>query len=252
MVIYMQQEIQQDWKSYAPLLRLENVTKVYGEGTNLEVVALDNVSFDINEGEFVAIMGPSGSGKSTLLNVIGGLTPVTSGKVYFRGSQINTLSDEELARYRSENIGFIFQLFNLFEFLTAEENVMVPLLVRNIPVEEARSRARAILRELGLARYLKHLPSELSGGQQQRIAIARCLVTEPGLILGDEPTGDLDTLSAENVIRMFRKINRERKQTFLIVTHSEWIAKMCDRLIVLEDGKIIKDEKITHETTFLE
>jgi putative ABC transport system ATP-binding protein len=190
----------------------------------------------------IAIMGPSGCGKSTLLNMIGGLDKFTSGELYINQKEINELSDGEMSEFRAMNLGFIFQLFNLFDFLSASQNVMVPLLIQRIPKNKARRQAELLLRELGLGGHLHHTPSQLSGGQQQRVAIARSLVTQPSMILGDEPTGDLDSATSGDIITLFRRINTENKQTLILVTHSQWIADQCDRIVRMSDGKVVDDE----------
>ncbi len=223
------------------ILKVENVHKIYAQGTSAEVHALQGISLEVRKGEMVAIMGPSGCGKTTLLNIIGGLDRYTSGKVWLAGREISTYASEELARFRAKNIGFIFQLFNLFPFLTALENVMVPLLLFT-DHRTARRAAESVLRELGMGGFFGHLPGELSGGQQQRVAVARALVTNPKIILGDEPTGDLDSTTAADIIYLFRRINRERGQTFVLVTHNRWIAEQCDRILHIDDGVIVKEE----------
>jgi ABC-type lipoprotein export system ATPase subunit len=221
------------------MLELKKVNKVFNQGKSNEIHAVNDIDLVLYEGEMVALMGPSGSGKSTLLNVIGGLTPVTSGDIFINNEKITNLSDEAITARRRDLIGYIFQHFNLLEFLSAERNVMLPLLIQGYTFEQANRRATMLLRELGLGGRLKHYPNELSGGQEQRVAIARSLITNPAIILGDEPTGDLDQTSANDVMAMFRRINREKKQTLLLVTHSELISQKCDRTIRIEDGRII-------------
>ncbi len=226
------------------MLELIDVKKVYNQGKTNEVVALDDISLTINEGEMVALMGPSGSGKSTLLNVIGGLTPVSSGKIFVEESDVTKLSEEELAALRRDRIGYIFQHFNLLEYLTAEQNVMLPLLIQGYSLNNASTKATTLLRELGLGGRVQHFPRELSGGQEQRVAISRSLITTPALILGDEPTGDLDLSSSEDVMKLFRRVNKENKQTLLLVTHSEFIGSLCDRVIRIDDGKIVENGEL--------
>lgn len=223
------------------ILKIENLHKKYAEGTPAEVHALRGITLEIAKGEMVAIMGPSGCGKSTLLNMIGGLDIYSDGHVFIDGVEINRYSDNEMSEFRSKNLGFIFQLFNLFDFLTASQNVMIPLLIQKIPKDKAKRQADMLLRELGLGSHLDHLPNQLSGGQQQRVAIARSLVTNPALLLGDEPTGDLDSATSADIISLFRRINKENNQTLVLVTHSQWIADQCDRIIRISDGKVLSD-----------
>jgi ABC-type lipoprotein export system ATPase subunit len=226
-----------------PMLELINVNKIFLEGTEAEVHAVNNATFTINEGEMVALMGASGSGKSTLLNLIGGLTPITSGTIKINGVDVTNISDEERTRLRRDKIGYIFQHFNLLDFLTTEENVKLPLLIQGVEDDTAKQATIMLLRELGLGGRLEHYPSELSGGQVQRVAIARSLINNPVIILGDEPTGNLERFSEDAVLNMFRRINREKKQTLLLVTHSEYIGSKCDRIIYIDDGKIISEGK---------
>ena len=222
------------------MLTLTNVHKIYNEGKSNEVVAVHDVNMVVYKGEMVALMGPSGSGKSTILNLIGGLTPATKGTIKIDGVDTNGLSNEEMTNLRRDRIGYIFQHFNLLDFLTAEQNVVLPLLIQGIPNYEAKRKADMLLRELGLGSRIEHYPKELSGGQEQRVAIARSLITTPAIILGDEPTGDLDQASAYEVMSMFRRINREQGQTLLLVTHSEEIGALCDRIIRIDEGTIVE------------
>ena len=225
------------------ILEIKDIVKIYAKGTPNEVHALRGINLEVHKGEMLAIMGPSGCGKTTLLNMIGMLDKFTSGNIMLEGVNIQKLSDKQMADTRRDRIGFIFQLFNLFEFLTAIQNVMVPLLLQRIPTSEARRRATMILREVGLGGRINHRPGELSGGQQQRVAIARSLVTNPAMILGDEPTGDLDTATSEDIMHLFRRINKEKNQTLLLVTHSKWIADHCDNIIHLDDGIVSVDTR---------
>lgn len=225
-----------DWNT--PMLELYKVNKKYLEGTSAEVHAVRDCNFTVYKGEMVALMGPSGSGKTTLLNLIGGLTHATSGSIKIRGEEVTGLSEEIMTNIRRDNIGYIFQHFNLLDFLTAEQNVMIPLLIQGVPDDQAKRRTTMILRELGLGGRLEHFPNELSGGQTQRVAIGRSLITNPAIILGDEPTGDLDRSSEEDILKMFRRINSEKKQTLLLVTHSDWIGAQCDRVIRIDNGTI--------------
>ncbi|MFX1514257.1 MAG: ABC transporter ATP-binding protein [Promethearchaeota archaeon] len=223
------------------VLELEDIHKIYGEGTPNEVHALRGVNLHIKRGEMIAIMGPSGCGKTTMLHVIGGLAKATSGTVKINGIDIATYTDAQMAEFRNKHLGFIFQLFNLFPFLTAIQNVKVPLLLQNLDKDEADQRASIILRELGLGGRLNHRPGELSGGQEQRVAIARSLVTNPAILLGDEPTGDLDTITSSDIMDLFRRLNVENKQTTLLVTHSQFVGNKCDRIIRLKDGLVVKN-----------
>lgn len=222
------------------MLELRKVNKYFDKGKANEVHAIRDLDLIIYEGEMVAIMGPSGSGKSTLLNLIGGLTPASDGEIYIDGVNTSTLSNEAMTKLRRDRIGYIFQHFNLLDFLTAEQNVILPLLVQGVDKFSAKRRANMLLRELGLGGRINHYPNELSGGQVQRVAIARSLITNPAIILGDEPTGDLDESSANDVMKMFRRINKEQNQTLLVVTHSEDIGAKCDRIIRIDDGRIIE------------
>ncbi|MFW9928522.1 MAG: ABC transporter ATP-binding protein [Candidatus Thorarchaeota archaeon] len=221
------------------ILEISNLQKIYGKGTGNEVHALRGVDLNVKKGEMIAIMGPSGCGKSTLLNMIGGLDKFDEGKLLIDGKPINHLSDGDVSTFRAKNLGFIFQLFNLFDFLTATQNVMVPLLINKMPLNQAKRQAELILRELGLGGHLHHTPSQLSGGQQQRVAIARSLVNKPSIILGDEPTGDLDSATSSDIVSLFRRINKESKQTLILVTHNQWVAEKCDRIVRMSDGHII-------------
>jgi putative ABC transport system ATP-binding protein len=191
----------------------------------------------------MAIMGPSGCGKTTLLNMIGHLDRISDGKIIIDNIDTAQLSDGQMTAFRRDKIGFIFQLFNLFPFLSAVENVETPLLLKGLKAGVAREQAKMILRELGMGDRLYHIPSELSGGQQQRVAIARALITDPAIILGDEPTGDLDSATSAEVMNLFRRINRINKQTLVLVTHSRWIAEHCDYIVHMSDGKISRIEQ---------
>lgn len=227
-------------RSGAPILRLNGVRRVYRLGGE-EVRALDGVSLDVRRGEFLAIMGRSGSGKSTLLNVIGCLDRPTSGTILLDGEDVTRLPKGQLPRIRREKIGFVFQLFNLIPTLTALENVMLPMEYAGRTPREQRELALSALESVGLADRLGHRPAELSGGQQQRVAIARALAPRPAIILGDEPTGALDTHIARSVIQMMRRFNRERRQTFILVTHDPFVSEQTDRVVRLSDGKVESD-----------
>lgn len=224
----------------APIVRLESLRKDYGE--RVVTHAVDGVDFTLCPGEFTALMGPSGSGKSTLLNLIGLLDRPTGGRVLIRGRDTAGLDDTELTRLRARAIGFVFQFHHLLPAFSALENVLLPALAdRGRPDPAMRGRATALLERVGLAQRLRHRPSELSGGQQQRVAVARALMAAPPLVLADEPTGNLDTHSADEVFALLRAINREEGTTFLIVTHDRRMAERCDRIVELVDGRIVMD-----------
>lgn len=220
-----------------PVIELENVSRYYVVG-DFVVKALDQVSLQIQKGEFAAIMGPSGSGKSTLMNMVGCLDTPTSGRILIDGADINGLSEEDLAYIRNKKIGFVFQQFNLLPKLNALENVMTPLLYTgDVGVAERKLRAQEALEKVGLKDRMKHRPNELSGGQKQRVAIARALVTQPSLILADEPTGALDTKTGIQIMDLFKELNSEG-HTIVIVTHNDEIGTSCPRLVRIRDGKI--------------
>ena len=220
------------------ILKVENLTKVYGKGST-KVVALDHVSFTVEKGEFVAIVGASGSGKSTLLHLMGGVDRPTSGKVYIDGEDIFQLNDDKLAIFRRRQIGLIYQFYNLIPILNVEENIALPLSLDNREVKEEE--IASLLKLLGLEARRKHLPNELSGGQQQKTSIGRALITNPTLILADEPTGNLDSKSSDEIVALLKKSNKELKQTIIMITHNMEIATLADRIIKIEDGKIVED-----------
>ncbi len=220
------------------ILNITNLNKRYNEGKSNEVHALRGVDLTVKKGAMMAIMGASGCGKTTLLNMIGNLDRRSSGKIIIDGVDTSKLSDSEKTAFRRDKIGFIFQLFNLFPFLSAVENVETPLLLRGLNSGLAREQAKMMLRELGMGDRLYHLPRELSGGQQQRVAISRALINQPAIILGDEPTGDLDSSTSADVMDLFRRINRVNQQTLILVTHSRWIAEKCDYIVHMSDGQI--------------
>lgn len=221
------------------ILKVENLTKVYGK-ENSKVVALDNVSFSVEKGEFVAIVGASGSGKSTLLHLMGGVDTPTSGKVFIDGKDIYKLSSDNLAIFRRREVGLIYQFYNLIPILTVEENITLPLLLDNRKVDKFE--LDEMIKLLGLERRRKHLPNELSGGQQQRTSIGRALITKPAIVLADEPTGNLDSKSSDEVVNLLKKLNKEYKQTIIMITHNLDIAAVADRIITIEDGKIVKEK----------
>lgn len=221
------------------ILKVENLTKVYGKDNN-KVVALDNVSFTVEKGEFIAIVGASGSGKSTLLHLIGGVDTPTSGKVFIDGQDIYKLNSDKLAIFRRREVGLIYQFYNLIPILTVEENITLPLELDNRKVDKFE--INEIIKLLGLERRRNHLPNELSGGQQQRTSIGRAIITKPAIILADEPTGNLDSKASEEVVTLLQKMNKDYKQTIIMITHNLEIASYADRIITIEDGKIVKEK----------
>lgn len=221
------------------ILKVENLTKIYGKGDN-KVVALDNVSFSVEKGEFVAIVGASGSGKSTLLHLLGGVDKPTSGKVYIDGTDIFNLNDDKLAIFRRRQIGLIYQFYNLLPILNVEENMVLPMSLDNRKVSEESK--EQLLDILGLKERRNHLPNELSGGQQQRVAIGRALITNPTIVLADEPTGNLDSKSSDEIVALLKKTNKDLKQTIIMITHNLEIAAIADRIIKIEDGQIVKED----------
>ena len=217
------------------ILRVENLCKQYGKGEN-KVIALNNVSFKVNKGEFVVIVGASGSGKSTLLHLIGGVDRPTSGKVFIDGKDIYKFNDDELAIFRRRQVGLIYQFYNLIPILDVEENITLPLDLDNRNVN--KQKLNELIKELGLENRKKHLPNELSGGQQQRTSIGRAIITNPAIILADEPTGNLDSKASDEIVALLKKSNKDYKQTIIMITHNMEIAKIADRVIKIEDGKI--------------
>lgn len=225
------------------ILKISNLHKRYNEGKSNEVHALRGVELTVKKGDMMAIMGSSGCGKTTLLNMIGHLDRRSAGEIIIDGVDTSTLSDGQMTAFRRDNIGFIFQLFNLFPFLSAVENVETPLLLRGVKAGVAREQAKMLLRELGMGDRLYHLPLEVSGGQQQRVAVARALINQPAIILGDEPTGDLDSTTSADVMVLFRRINKINKQTLVLVTHNRWIAEQCDYIVHMTDGRVSSIEQ---------
>lgn len=218
------------------ILKIENLKKVYGSGET-EVKALDDISFQVEEGEFIAIIGPSGSGKSTLLHSIAGLEKPTSGKVYFYDKDIYKMNKKELTILRRQKIGIIYQFYNLIPTLNVEENIILPIELDRKKIDTKK--LDEIIKFLGLEKRKKHLPNELSGGQQQKVAIGRALMINPTIILADEPTGNLDSKSSEEIMQVLKKANKDYKQTIIMITHNLEIAKLADRIIKIEDGRII-------------
>lgn len=220
------------------ILKVENLVKTYGEGDNI-VNAVDNISLSVNKGEFVAIVGASGSGKSTLLHLLGGVDRPTSGKIYIDGNEINNMNNDKLAIFRRRQIGIVYQFYNLIPILTVEENISLPCdLDGNRP---DKARMDLILKSFGLFERKNHLPNELSGGQQQRTSIARALINNPAILLADEPTGNLDSKSTEEIMSILKMSNRDFNQTIIMITHNLEIAKEADRIITIQDGKIVKE-----------
>lgn len=226
------------------ILEVKNLSKIYGKDET-KVVALDNVSFSVKQGEFVAIIGPSGSGKSTLLHILGGVDVPTKGSVIINGTDISTLDETNLAIFRRRQIGLIYQFYNLIPILTVEENLTLPLLLDG--KKPNQKIIDSLVKTLGLENRLKHLPSQLSGGQQQRVSIGRALMNNPALMLADEPTGNLDSENTKEIISLLKKFNKENNQTLIVITHDERIALAADRVIAIEDGRITRDEVKTDE-----
>ncbi len=223
------------------IVETRDLTKIYGDGA--EVRALDGVNLRIVQGEFVSVMGPSGSGKSTLLHLIGALDRPTSGQVIVAGQDLATVKN--LDRFRSQTVGFVFQLHNLIPTLTALENVEIPLYEQRISARKRRERARELLELVGLGDRLRHLPNILSGGERQRVAVARALANRPAIVLADEPTGELDSVSAKEMINMMHKLNHELGTTFIVVTHDPAVARQTERILVLDSGRIVREDVVS-------
>ena len=223
------------------MLRVENLTKVYGTGEN-QVRALDGVSFSVDKGQFVAIIGPSGSGKSTLLHILGGVDRPTSGKVYMNGQDVYKRNEDQLAIFRRREVGLIYQFYNLIPVLNVTENITLPVLMDGRKVNQER--LQEMLQTLGLQGREKHLPNQLSGGQQQRVSIGRALMNAPAVVLADEPTGNLDSKNSQDIVDLLKYSNRRFEQTLIVITHDESIALQADRSLAIEDGKIPRDEVI--------
>ena len=224
-----------------PILQVRDLCKVYGSSGN-QVIALDHVSLTVNRGEFVSIVGPSGSGKSTLLHILGGVDEPTSGSVQVDGVELSTLNESRLAVFRRRQIGLIYQFYNLIPVLTVRENLTLPLLLDHR--KAGKGQVQAMAEELGLSDRLKALPGELSGGQQQRVSIGRALLTRPALVLADEPTGNLDTKNSAAIVELLKTFHKKYAQTLILITHDPDIALQAQRLIRIEDGRIVKDEVI--------
>lgn len=223
------------------ILRVENLTKVYGKGEN-EVRALDGVSFSVNKGEFVAVIGPSGSGKSTLLHILGGVDRPTSGRVLMDGKDVYAQNEEQLAIFRRRQVGLIYQFYNLIPVLNVTENITLPVLMDGQKVN--RDRLKELITTLGLTGRENHLPNQLSGGQQQRVSIGRALMNAPAVVLADEPTGNLDSKNSKEIVELLKISNEKYGQTLIVITHDESIALQADRIISIDDGKITRDEVI--------
>jgi putative ABC transport system ATP-binding protein len=223
------------------ILKIEHLSKVYGKGETA-VKALDDISFSVQKGEFVAIIGPSGSGKSTLLHMLGGVDRPSSGKVYVNNTDIYQLDETQLAIFRRRQIGLIYQFYNLIPVLTVEENIKLPMLLDQQKVD--KQQFASIVEKLNLQDRLQHLPNQLSGGQQQRVSIGRALISNPAIMLADEPTGNLDSKNSGEIIELLRMFNRTFNQTLIVITHDERIALQADRIIAIEDGRLAKDEVV--------
>ena len=223
------------------ILRCEDISKVYGKGET-EVKALDHVSFTVEKGEFVSIIGPSGSGKSTLLHILGGVDKPTAGKVYIDGTDIHSLSEDKLAIFRRRQIGLVYQFYNLMPVLNIDENIALPHLLDGRPLDQER--LNQVVEHLGLTDRRSNLPGQLSGGQQQRVSIGRALYSHPAILLADEPTGNLDRKTGEEIIDLLKESNKMNKQTLILITHDEALAMQADRIISIEDGRISRNEKV--------
>ena len=226
------------------LLRCEHLTKIYGAGEN-QVTALSDVSFSVEKGEFVSVIGPSGSGKSTLLHILGGVDKPTSGKVFIDGTDMHALKEDQLAVFRRRQIGLVYQFYNLMPVLNVEENIALPHLLDGRELD--RERLDSIIEHLGLTDRRYNLPSQLSGGHQQRVSIGRALYSPPAVLLCDEPTGNLDRKTGEEIVGLLKESNRSQKQTLILITHDEALAMQADRILYLEDGKIVKNEVLRHQ-----
>ncbi|MBS7238796.1 MAG: ABC transporter ATP-binding protein [Acetatifactor sp.] len=223
------------------LLKVEHLTKIYGKGENA-VRAVDDISFTVEKGEFVAIIGPSGSGKSTLLHILGGVDRPTAGKIYLNGQDVYAQNEDQLAIFRRRQVGLIYQFYNLIPVLNVVENLTLPVLMDNREVNEER--LNELLHTLGLERRKNALPNQLSGGQQQRVSIGRALMNAPAVVLADEPTGNLDSKNSQEIVELLKYSNRKYHQTLIVITHDESIALQADRILAIDDGRIIRDERV--------
>ncbi len=233
-------------KKESPIIQVRNLYKIYRVGET-KVFALNGVDFSLQRGEFCAVVGPSGSGKSTLLNMMAGLEKPSKGEIIIAGTHIERMTEKELVTFRRENVGFIFQSYNLLKTMNAVENVALPLSFRGVPKKERLELARKYLKLVGLEKQMNHMANEMSGGQQQRVGIARALVVNPRIIFADEPTGNLDSRTTKDVLNLMRRIVRKRKQTLIMVTHDNYLAGFADKQIHIVDGKILKIEEQHHE-----
>ena len=222
------------------ILKVENLQKTYGRGEN-QIHAVDGISFSVEKGEFVAIVGSSGSGKSTLLHLLGGVDRPSGGKVYIDGKDIYSLNNDKLAIFRRRQVGLVYQFYNLIPILNVEENITLPCRLDGVKVEDER--LHELLETLGLSERVKHLPNELSGGQQQRVSIGRALINNPAIVLADEPTGNLDSKASEEILDLLKLSNKKDKQTVIMITHDLELAAAADRIITIDDGQIVKDER---------
>ncbi len=233
-------------KGESPIIQVKNLYKVYRVGES-KVFALNGVSFSLNKGEFCAVVGPSGSGKSTLLNMMAGLEKPSRGEIVIAGTHIEKMTERQLVTFRRQNVGFIFQSYNLLKTMNAVENVALPLTFRGVPKKVRTEKAKKYLKLVGLEKQMNHMANEMSGGQQQRVGIARALVVDPRIIFADEPTGNLDSRTTMDVLKLMRRIVRERQQTLIMVTHDNHLASFADKQIHIVDGKILKIEEQYHE-----
>jgi putative ABC transport system ATP-binding protein len=225
------------------MIRTEDVWKIYREGKDNEVIALRETNLKIKKGEFITVVGPSGSGKSTFLHIIGALDIPTKGKIFFNEKDISKLNERNLSMLRRKKIGFIFQAYNLIPSLNALENVMLPLIPMDMAYETKINKAEDMLKKVGLGKRMDHLPKQMSGGEQQRVAVARAFINNPEIILADEPTGELDSKTGEEIMELMKEFNRKRKTTVVVITHNLSLEKYSDRVIQLKDGAIISDRK---------
>ncbi len=233
-------DVQESERDASTIIEANNVQKTYNTG-KMEVPALRGVDFTVSRGEMVAIMGPSGCGKTTLLNCLSGLDTINDGQILIAGTDMARMSDNARTTFRAKEMGFVFQFYNLLPVLSAVENVELPLLVSGVKPKTAREQGMQALKQVGLENWAGHKPGELSGGQRQRVTIARALVNQPSIVWADEPTGDLDTETADDVMRVMRELNQRNQQTFVVVTHDPRIGEMCDRIIRMQDGRVIHD-----------
>ena len=233
-------------KGESPIIQVKNLYKVYRVGES-KVFALNGVSFSLNKGEFCAVVGPSGSGKSTLLNMMAGLEKPSRGEIVIAGTHIEKMTERQLVTFRRQNVGFIFQSYNLLKTMNAVENVALPLTFRGVPKKVRTEKAKKYLKLVGLEKQMNHMANEMSGGQQQRVGIARALVVDPRIIFADEPTGNLDSRTTMDVLKLMRRIVRERQHTLIMVTHDNHLASFADKQIHIVDGKILKIEEQYHE-----